>query len=884
MSADDRAAWPDRNLLLHQHFFWAKTEGGGRGDSGVTHPVYLHLIDCGLVFGALLSALPRAVSTRIRGLFPEVSPEESAKALAVLTGIHDIGKISPGFQAQRDESRATLAKLGLEIPPGALRRHDIVTLKVAHALFRDLGASDERGSALAGAIGAHHGSFLTVPRAALAGRGAWQSARSEAIEIVRAALAPGIGNSVFASSPNLVPMADALLVYGGAVSVADWIASNETWFPFQREPPDLASYVRDRTDHAQTAVALLHLDAPGLRTGSSSFDSLFGLPEGTEPNEMQRIVAHLADDARAPRLYLIETPMGSGKTEAALSIYGAETTRGARGLYYGLPTQATGNRMFDRVSGFLKRAFEGVIEIHLLHSEAFMHDAYKEIRESKNGTQDPDGGLVATEWFTGSKRGLLSSHGVGTIDQAMLAALKRRHFFVRLFGLAGKVVVLDEVHAYDVYVSEILRYLLAWLAAVDATVVLLSATLPARKRQQLIDSYAPEAKVYTQPYPCVTVVGGTSGESVSIAMEAREVAIVSTPVDPEHTVDWMATKVLELSAEGGCIACLCNTVGRAQEVYRAIRKRDESCLTLLFHSKFTREDRRTIEMKVTGLFDRDGRRPVRAVVVATQVIEQSLDLDFDAMVTEIAPVDLLLQRIGRVHRHRRTRRPSALGIARLTVAVPPEIDARCYEPSSFVYEPIVLARTQLALREHGELVKLPDDVPRLVERVYGDSLAPVPAVLVDLLNQWEMKDAGDTQAQRWVARDSVIPRPAEIHEDPMLLAMDTLSSDADPPVVTRLGRPSIPIAVLDCEIVSKPDAEMIRRMWDLVVRIDWAGWYGHFKDHPCPDAWRRTAILRDVRPAIFVDGIYRDGDRELHYSRNLGLYQTRKDGDDGTSL
>jgi CRISPR-associated endonuclease/helicase Cas3 len=366
-------------------------------------------------------------------------------------------------------------------------------------------------------------------------------------------------------------------------------------------------------------------------------------------------------------------------------------------------------------------------------------------------------------------------------------------------------------------------------------------------------------------------------------VDRKDVTLETVVVPSNLTVDWMVATAVDLTSDGGCAACLCNTVGRAQEVYRALTLLAPEADLVLLHSKYTRADRRVHEDRVAKAFGRTGVRPARAIVVATQVIEQSLDLDFDVMLTEIAPMDLLLQRVGRVHRHARPRH-RRLTEARLMVAVPAEVHARCYEPSSFVYEPLILGRTQLALQEHGPAVVLPEDVSPLVERVYGDTPVQPPPELEDLMSKWEATSMGGHQAELYVARDSVIPSPADVSDEPSVLAMGGLGSDADAPVLTRLARPSIGVAVLDGPITGSTDASGIRKIWESVVRIDWDHWYQHFQNLPLSDSWRRTAVLRDLRPAVFADGSYRDGNRVLHYSSDLGLYRTRIEGGHDTSI
>ena len=269
---------------------------------------------------------------------------------------------------------------------------------------------------------------------------------------------------------------------------------------------------------------------------------------------------------------------------------------------------------------------------------------------------------IATEFLAGSKHGLLAPYGVGTIDQLFLAVLNTKHHFVRLYGIARKTVILDEVHAYDTYMNELLKRLVQWLRAMDCTVVVLSATLPRKRRLELLSAW--DATVVEEStYPRVTVVDGER-----CAREHR----VEARTLPAVSLDWVGSeraiaRAIEAASQGGCVAVIRNTVDGAQETFREIASRlGESRIDLrLFHARYPYEDRQEIETGCLLAYgppngEYQGQPVVRpaggSILVATQVVEQSLDLDFDLMVSEVAPIDLLIQRAGRLHRHERDER------------------------------------------------------------------------------------------------------------------------------------------------------------------------------------------------------------------------------------
>jgi CRISPR-associated endonuclease/helicase Cas3 len=363
-----------------------------------------------------------------------------------------------------------------------------------------------------------------------------------------------------------------------------------------------------------------------------------------------------------PLLVIIETPMASGKTEAALAIADILIReRGAGGIYYALPTQATGDQMFRRVAEFLRShpaRIDDDVELHLLHSRSDLNPNYADLKPSalydSDGNREP--AVVASSWFKARKRGLISPCAVGTLDQALMAAMQVRYMFVRLFGLSGKVVIIDEVHAYDIYTSEIPYSLLRWLGALGTPVVLLSATLPAHRRNMLIRAYAPRIQMLPPiSYPSVLAV--SRDDSAVLAQKVEEIdrrALSLTAVTVKYSERFDTTAdLLEADlAQGGTAACFVNTVDDAQTLYQYLRRNlsfSGDTEFILFHARFPANRRLEIEQRVDRLFGKgpderpNPERPRRAVVVATQVLEQSLDVDFDVMVTDIAPIDFVLQ-------------------------------------------------------------------------------------------------------------------------------------------------------------------------------------------------------------------------------------------------
>jgi len=456
-----------------------------------------------------------------------------------------------------------------------------------------------------------------------------------------------------------------------------------------------------------------------------------------------------------PGILVLEAPMGCGKTEAALMSAEILADKfGLGGICYLLPTMATSNAMFSRVRSWLESiastSDDGeTMGLHLLHSKAELNEDYSRLRTWNTSWMGDDASdaerVVAHQWFGGSKRGLLAPFVVGTVDQLLMAALNTRHVHLRHLGLSDKVVIIDEVHAYDAYMSVYLNRTLAFLGAYGVPVIVLSATLPPSRRVRLIRAYQGKdstsrrrVKPLPEParredgspaYPLLSAAGLDPSASPQYCvceqdMRGVEVGFELVADDEEFLVSLLQRSL----SQGGCVCVLRNTVARAQSTYRVLRER-LGVEVVLTHSRFIAIDRAKSDACLARLLGRDAEvRPKGLVVVATQVMEQSLDVDFDLMVTDIAPIDLLLQRMGRLHRHARghgeCERPEPLRTARCLIVGGvggegglPEFDTG----TAAVYEPALLLRTAYALQsiDSGRLV-LPDDIAGMVERVYEE--------------------------------------------------------------------------------------------------------------------------------------------------------------------
>ena len=881
------------------------------GESAV-HPLACHCLDTGHVMAALWDgclgdALGGGLSRHL-GV-----DEESARAhLAFWASLHDIGKATPAFQRKAERTapwiRSALESRGYRfLGARADCRHGDLTTAALRGLFAEppipLSMPRGLGARLATVLGGHHGVFpLAVRLRGLRddlGRAAWGTYRQDLFRTMAehwhiADVAPpqppsGSGQAFW-------------MVLAGLISVADWIASAEAHFPHAGTEVSLEDYVASLPARATAALSKTGWRASRFLGDAKTFADLFDF----YPNGLQQAVATIAETAEEPSLVLVEAPMGLGKTEAAFHLLDRCARRlGYRGAYVALPTQATSNQMLTRFRAFLTRLGLGQeANLHLLHGQAMLNPEYRALRLASidEDKADSDGAVVASEWFAGPKRGLLAPWGVGTVDQSLLAVLQTRHVSVRLFGLAGKVVILDEVHAYDTYTSSLLEHLIHWLGAMGCTVVLLSATLPRAKRAALVRAFNGLPDVPEAPYPRVTVATQATNRAVAVPAGPRvRLGLFAMARDP----DCLAPRLQEALVGGGCAACICNTVGRAQETYRALREalRPHGCEVLLLHSRFPFEERQATEERIIHHFGkdgwRDGSRPRRAVLVSTQIVEQSLYLDFDLMVSDLAPADLVLQRAGRLHRHRMvddkpTVRPDALSEPVLWLAVPPSSPTEVpdFGSDEWVYERYVLLRSYLALvTGTRSAIRIPDDLEAVIESVYGDG--PVGDVgpawqtaLADAMEQMRQDQRHDT----YEAHCAKIPPPDAA--DDILQAFNQQLEEDDPSVhkslraLTRKASPSVTLVCLHCcgerlcldsdgvgaiDLETVPEGRTPERLVGRSVKLTHRGVVGHFLAQTPPTAWRKAPLLRHSRPLLLEDGRASAGRYTITLDSELGI-------------
>ncbi len=892
--------------------FWAKS-GDQQHPEG--HSLLAHMLDTAAVVIQILEREPVTTRRAYAEDYGLADPQEASRLAAFFVGLHDLGKASAVFQVQWPAGWERVRSRGLGARPACLPErnsnawvgHGVMTVVLVRALLPKTGVPAPFAAALAELLGAHHG-FLATSREIENARyvldcetGPWQEARAVLLDAYQRAL-----NVNPPQTKTLSPAGQLRLM--GLTSFADWLASSTEHFPYGRPLQDPGVYFRKALSLAEEALDRIRwFPRKPLVAVPPRFEEAF-FPH---PTPVQEAVVRALENAKGPRVIVIEAPMGGGKTEAAFYAHlKLQATNHHRGLYVAMPTTATGNAMFERVRRDLLQKFgDRPIDLQLVHGASFLNTSYLTLKNV--GDPGENGEVMASEWFSAKKRAMLTEYGVGTVDQALLAVLRVRHHFVRLWGLGNRTVVLDEVHAYDAYTSRLIEGLVRWLTMLGSSVIIMSATLTRDRRHALLRAAGVTPPASEARYPRVTVVSpGKSADSLSVSQGERKIiAIHPAPREIPELVQLLCRKL----EAGGAAAAVVNTVDRAQAFYQAFPGGkpilDASGLPLgkqigqleiyLFHARYPSEERQRREELVLRLFGKNSARPKKALLIATQVVEQSLDLDFDLIYTDLAPADLLLQRAGRLHRHKGTPRPTHLSQPQLWVGglaeTPPDLDADHW---SRVYERFPLLTTWQLLRRRKE-IGLPEDIEPLVEAAYDEAtLEHLPSEMQGLARQALERWHAIVGMQRLKAEGAVVDPPKRLLDllasgrDAALLRLEDEEESRIPEIhLTRLGDPSltaVPAYLLDKGLYLDPEGEEplplpptspeeVYRIYQRSLRIAQREVYAKLKSKSPPPEWERHPLLRNLRVLeLSPDGTAQIGRVRLHLDPELGLVYERQ--------
>ena len=868
--------------------------------------------------------------------------ESLAKNLCMFLGaVHDIGKASPYFQLKESFRRdKELDELILE--------------KLKDAGFKDLdkfftadniGVSHQsigqfillkRGVniTVADTVGAHHGRpvetseiedsihenhFYQNNDSSSEINKTWLSLHDE---IFTWAL-----NSCGFSSVKEIPMLsqNGQVILSALLIMADWITSNESYFP-------LINIEEDKIDEDRIKKGLLKwnndrtsLWEPLEVNVDTIYEERFRLGSGEKfiPRDAQVKITEAIDRAEDPGIIIFEAPMGMGKTEAALvAVEQLAKKTGRTGMFFGLPTQATSNGIFSRVNAWLENLRDDMSykrALRLLHGKAALNEEFANLPKSRNIHDDENEKNVVTvnDWFSGRKLSILDDFTVGTVDQFLLLVLKQKHLMLRHLGFANKVVVIDEVHAYDAYMSVYLYQAIKWMGAYGVPVVILSATLPIERRNKLIESYMEGKDIYIEDgeaelpsnyyenenYPLLTLSDGIKIIQIDNFIKYCGVDYEIKRLSKEDSVN--IASLIEGITSRGVVGVIVNTVKKAQDLAKLCIDVYGEENVLILHSLFIATDRYKREKELLKLIGKDVKRPKFKIVIGTQVIEQSLDIDFDVLITDLAPMDLLLQRMGREHRHKIDDRPDNLKNPKVYILNSTDYDFD--KSSTYVYDPYLLFRTEYYLPDK---INLPNDISHLVQLVYSEKELTLEYNLKDVYNKYSRDFKNKIEHKESDAKNYRL-KPPEVNiisDDKNIIKWIEYSdkkaeaSEVKACAQVRDSEDSIEIIALKkCEggyeffnekgILNPQDNKTAIKMAQHTIRLPRAVYYGYGIDKviKCLEdyynenlkEWDNQSWLKDTLGIVFdQNNEFRIFDKILHYDTKYGLTVKKEDEDE----
>ena len=849
---------------------WAKSDTNeGRCSPVRPHLLLGHMLDSAEVAGVLWDChLSESVKHLIRSV--AAGSDTAARQLVrFLAGIHDLGKASPAFQiknaALADALRESGAQLCRTDPAATSWYHTLAGGAAIQQLLAGTPWRDHIGWIRA-VIGGHHGVFpnrgdyrIRYDVRAAHGPGDWERWRHDAMVwlLQQLQIIPAAGT--LADLPdwlNTPPTATQVLLEGIVIE-SDWIASNGEVMPGLWDLTEIG--VESSRRRARDAVARLRF-APGWTL--PDLQDVFGARFGFPPRPLQREVQAAVTEMDSPGLLIVEAPMGEGKTEAALvaaEILGRRF--GAHGVFIGLPTQATTDAMFSRVGTWLAQVQPGAA-LALSHGKSIVNAEYAAMPAWRSGEVGVDCGCdiySPSQWFSGRKRLLLSPHVVGTVDNILIAGAQVRHVALHHLGFAQKVVILDEVHAVDIYMSQFLERTLAWLGASRIPVVLLSATLPPSLRQRLITAYTGQQRTVADHYPQITATTTHRTAAYTPAATATktlkfelldEPGLGSTRTDPADSD--AATLLSARLAEGGTALVIRNTVRRAQNLYTHLKQTFGADQILLLHSRFTAADRAAHTDEL--LHRHTANDPLRPAGLREPTVV-----------------------VTRIREHGAADNDPRLGLPQ--------------RPPGFVYPTALLARTAQLLYRTTTFT-LPDDVPAAIAEIYENDMHRCDNEnWCEALDSWDREHDLEEQTLQIAALNAALPAPGE--------AVDGLNArehDAER-IMVRAGDLPLEIALLQTRsdgllhgigtdvtfsadgtpAGNLPPAEVGARVIGSTVRISNQQLISALLDRPPPPAWenhpwlnRLGALILDENGTAAVETP--DGKQiQISYTNELGL-------------
>ena len=893
-TADNEEAPPKMHPPVYTYRHWAKSD---RTEPGRIHLLEHHLADVGACFEALLEQ-PTILNRLAASAGVERLHEVTRARLCVFAALHDIGKVNVDFQTQIWQPTDLQGNLR---PNWAGHTSDIVPVLLGddwgtsewflecigwheHFAYWDADGGNTASAFFVAAM-SHHGEPLNLHDPKSANPAVWRSFAAldpqGCVRRIGSLVRKWFPRAFDADGPSLPSPPEFQHMFLGLCTLADWVGSDERLFPYEDEPDD--DYIRKARQRARDAVAEIGLDVSAQRQvfeAIPEFSGLFDVPHA--PNAIQQAAQ---DTPLDERVVIIESETGSGKTEAALWRFARMYDAGlVDGLYLALPTRAAATQIHGRVNRFVSKLFQARKPVPVLAVPGYIQagDFSGQHLQGYEVWWDshPHNGESRRFWAAESaKRFLAAQVAVGTVDQAMMAALQVRHSHMRATCLSRNLLVVDEAHASDPYMSVIIEALLNAHVGAGGYALLMSATLGSSARARWLLRPRRESEIPAMPlrdainalYPSVASRSGDGVEITAVGKNGRQKSVQIDARALMHELNETASLALEAARAGAKVLVVRNTVAYAVNTQKALEEsagsEDASLLFscngvgTLHTGRFASEDRKLLDAAVESRLGRE-RGGGGCVVVGTQTLEQSLDIDADLLITDLCPIDVLLQRIGRLHRHERDDRAAGYRTPTCIVLTPPDADlshllasgedTNGLGPHGYVYPDLRILELTLGLvrkaSDGGQPWRIPEMNRELVESAtHPEALAK----LVDSKGDKWLEHQGEITGMR--LGDVQTARNAIVRRDKTFLERGVAFASDEERIRTRLGDEGVEIVFAEPQRSPFGQSGTIDRV---TVRLTW------LEDAEAPESVEATAIDGGFEFAV--------GARRFRYDR-LGL-------------
>lgn len=773
---------------------------------GKPHKTLLsHSLDAGFICEFLLNCTIYQIQAKHLTTHTGLTQQQLSDALSYLCAMHDTGKLHPYFQAKLFDADPSVQEpleqlYGSSITGFHGYRHEIGSEELLLKILKEKDPEAKHGRnwrALGAILSMHHQGFHKGCKADIMLSfkdlpAVWDTELVQPFLTAIDKTFPVDVETLFKLSHDIQTWVFSTIL--GVVMTCDWIASSSHFTSIDLTSDcNIAAYKSQIFDIMDKWVHDVDLTCR-FWNDTYSYQNLFYIDA---PRPMQNVVATAVSEHPLFDCMLIEAPMGEGKSEAAL--YTAINTlknRNLQGIYFALPTGLTAEAMHPRLKEMLRNIGEDD-DVKLSTSTAWLSDLYDETIQQEM--------LLHRCKF-------LDRFCVGTVDQIMQAAELTYYAELKMLALGAKVIVIDEIHSYDAYMLAVIKVMLQYFKAMSVPVIMLSATLSRKAKDQLLEYYNINNTNYIGSYPAISVVDNGMLYQYKCLPSSRS-ATIDTSVQHDTLSSFYQQAVAQVQ-DGGCLVFVVNSVQNAKKSYcqiaRIVAEQQSDIQLYLMHARLPMTTKEQKINELTTLFGKDrSQRPKKAIVIATPIIEMSIDLDFDFMYRQIAPIDAIMQSLGRVARHDDAGTIRETGIKPSVVVMDTPSGNRIYAGSRYRQgdDIPILSVTAEILDKHN-VVHLPQDIPVLVDKVYND------ARLDDYYHDQQIKEmAGQVNVSKYDIDQIVTGGNMKDSGKQKIMLAPTRQNSV----------PYVPVAVVtdaQLEALGSKDLKQIRQVYkDTVVSI-----------------------------------------------------------------